>query len=69
MLFGLKILYAPKRNPDKVIRGARIARERFGMKLVKITRKKMSINIYTKLLICIILHSRNYMGFIQYLEK
>ena len=35
-----KILYAPKEIPDKVIRGARIARERFGMKLVKITRKK-----------------------------
>jgi len=35
-----KKLFSPKEIPDKVARGARIARERFGMELVKIKRKK-----------------------------
>lgn len=35
-----KKIFAPKEIPDKVSRGARIARERFGFKLVKINKKK-----------------------------
>ena len=35
-----KKIFSPKGIPDKVSRGARIARDRFGMKLVKIKKKK-----------------------------
>lgn len=39
-IWSEKKVFSPKEIPDKVSRGARIARERYGMKLVKIKRKK-----------------------------
>ena len=39
-IWSEKKVFSPKEIPDKVARGARIARERYGMKLVKVKRKK-----------------------------
>jgi GNAT superfamily N-acetyltransferase len=39
-IWSEKKVFSPKEIPDKVVRGARIARERYGMKLLKIKRKK-----------------------------